>query len=240
MHFNWRLITLQYCSGFCHTLTWIHHGYTCVPHPEPPSHLPPYHIPLGHPSASALSTLSHVSNLDWRSVSHMIIYMFQCYSLKSSHPHPLPQSPKDCSIHVSLLLSRIQGYHYHLSKFHIYAFSSVQSLSRVRLFATPWIAARQASLSITISRSSLRLTSIESMMPSSHIILCCPLLLLSQIPPSIRVFSNESTLHMRWPKYWSCILYWCFSSWLTSFCIIGFSFIHLIRTDSNVFFLMAE
>ena len=73
-----------------------------------------------------------------------------------------------------------------------WTFCLVQSLSRVRLFATPWITARQASLSITISRSSLRLTSIESMMPSSHLILCCPLLLLPPIPPSIRVFSNES------------------------------------------------
>ena len=82
-------------------------------------------------------------------------------------------------------------------------FSSVQSLSRVRLFATPWIAACQASLSIPNSQSSLRLTSIESVMPSSHLILCCPLLLLPPIPPSIRVFSNESTLHIRWPKYWS-------------------------------------
>ena len=80
---------------------------------------------------------------------------------------------------------------------------SVQSFSRVRLFATPWIAARQASLSITNSRSSLRLTSIKSVMPSSHLILCRPFLLLPPISPSIRVFSNESTLHMRWPKYWS-------------------------------------
>ena len=80
---------------------------------------------------------------------------------------------------------------------------SVQSLSLVRLFATPWIAAHQASLSITISRSSLRLTSIKSMMSSSHLILGRPLLLLPPIPPSIRVFSNESTLRMRWPKYWS-------------------------------------
>ena len=80
---------------------------------------------------------------------------------------------------------------------------SVQSLSRVRLFVTPWIAARQASLSITNSRSSLKLTSIESVMPSSHLILCRPLLLLPPIPPSIRVFSNESTLRMRWPKYWN-------------------------------------
>ena len=82
-------------------------------------------------------------------------------------------------------------------------FSSVQSLSRVQLFVTPWIAARQASLSITNSRSSLRLTSIESVMPSSHLIICRPLLLLPPILPSIRVFSNESTLRMRWPKYWS-------------------------------------
>ena len=81
-------------------------------------------------------------------------------------------------------------------------FSSVQSLSRVWLFVTPWISARQASLFITNSRSSLRLTSIESVMPSSHLILGCPLILLPPIPPSIRVFSNESTLRMRWPKYW--------------------------------------
>ena len=82
-------------------------------------------------------------------------------------------------------------------------FSSVQSLSHVWLFATPWITARQASLSITNSWSSLRLTSIKSVMPSSHLILCRPLLLLPPIPPSIGDFSNESTLRMRWPKYWS-------------------------------------
>ena len=81
--------------------------------------------------------------------------------------------------------------------------SSVQSLSRVQLFATPWIEAPQASLSITNSQSSLRLTSIDSVMPSSRLILCRPLLLLPSIPPSIRVFSNESTLHMRCPKDWS-------------------------------------
>ena len=82
-------------------------------------------------------------------------------------------------------------------------FSSVHSLSRVRLFMTPWITARQASLSINNSWSSLKLTSIESVMPSSYLILCCPLLLLPPIPPSTTVFSNESTLHMRWPKYLS-------------------------------------
>ena len=86
----------------------------------------------------------------------------------------------------------------HLEQYWLYQFSSIVSNS-----ATPWTAAHQASLSITNSRSSLRLWSIESVMPSSHLILCRPLLLLPPIPPSIKVFSNESTLHMRWPKYWS-------------------------------------
>ena len=81
-------------------------------------------------------------------------------------------------------------------------FSSVQSISRIQLFVTQLIAACQASLSITNSRSLLKLMSIELVMPSSHLILCHPLLLLPSIPPCIRVFSNESTLPMRWPKYW--------------------------------------
>ena len=85
----------------------------------------------------------------------------------------------------------------------MWVFSSVQLLSLVWLFATPWIAAGQASLSITISRSSLKLMYTESVMPSSHLILYRPLFLLAPIPPSIRVFSNESTPCMRWPKYWS-------------------------------------
>ena len=85
--------------------------------------------------------------------------------------------------------------------FHL--FSSVQLLSCVQLFATPWTAACQASLSITNSQSLLKLMSIELVMPSNHLILCCPPLLLPSIFPSIRVFSNESVLHIRWPKYWS-------------------------------------
>ena len=84
-----------------------------------------------------------------------------------------------------------------------YKIRSDQLLSHVQLFAAPWIAACQASLFITNSRSSLKLTSIESVMPSSHLILWRPLILLPLIPPSIRVFSNKSTLPMRWPKYWS-------------------------------------
>ena len=82
-------------------------------------------------------------------------------------------------------------------------FSSVQFLSHVRLFVTPWTAARQASLSITNSQSLLKLTSIKSVMPSNHHILCCPLFLLPSVFPSIRVFSNESALPIKWPKYWS-------------------------------------
>ena len=95
IEFNWRLITLQYCGGFLYALTWISHGCTCVPHPEPLS-------PQGCPSAPALSALFHASNLDWWSISHIVIHMFQCYSLKSSRPHLLPQNPKVCSLYLCL------------------------------------------------------------------------------------------------------------------------------------------
>ena len=86
---------------------------------------------------------------------------------------------------------------------HVYQFSSIQLLSHVQLFVTPWTAAHQASLSITNSWSLLKLRSIESVMPSNHLILCCPLLLLPSIFPSIRVFFSGSVLHIWWPKYWS-------------------------------------
>ena len=95
--------------------------------------------------------------------------------------------------------------HMHLNSSYRNGFRSVQSLSHVQLFVTPWTAAHQASLSITNSQNLLKLMSIESVMPSNHLILCCPLLLLPSIFPSIRIFSNESVLHIRWPKYW------CFS-----------------------------
>ena len=134
-------------------------GVHVFPHREPPSHLPPHLIPLDHPTAPALSTLYHASNLDWQFISHMIIYMFQCRSPNSSHPHPLTESKRLFYTSVSLLLSHIQGYRHRLPKFHIYV-----------------------------------------------------------------------------------LVYFIgyFSSWLTSLCIMGSSFIHLIRTDSNEFFLMAE
>ena len=117
--------------------------------------LPPHPIPQGRPSAPALSALSHASNLDWRSVSHMVISVFQCNSLKSSHPRPLPQSPKACSLHLCL-------------------FCCLAYRVIVTIFLKPYICVS--------------------------------------------------------------ILYWCFYFWLTSLCIIGSSFIHLIRIDLNVFF----
>ena len=107
-YFNWRLITLQYCGGFCHTFTWISHGCTCVPHPEPSFHLPPHPIPQGHPSAPILSTLSHASNLDWRSISHIIILHISVLFFQIIPPLPSPTKSKSLFFtSVSLLLSRI-------------------------------------------------------------------------------------------------------------------------------------
>ena len=106
---------------FCCTSTWICHGWTRVPNPEPPSHLPPHTITLGHPSAPAPSFLYPASNLDWWFIPYMILYMFQCHFPKSS-PHPSPAESKWLFYtSVSLLLSHIQNYLYHLSKSHIYA-----------------------------------------------------------------------------------------------------------------------
>ena len=121
IYFNWRLITLQYCGGFCHTFTRISHGCTCVSHLETPSHLLPHPITLGHPRATAPRTLYHASNLDWQFVSHVIIYV----SMPFSHIIPPLLSPTESKrlfyTSVSLLLSHLQCYRYHLSKFHICA-----------------------------------------------------------------------------------------------------------------------
>ena len=96
---SWRLIISQHCSGFCHTLTWISHGVTCIPHPDPPSHLPLHAIPLGLPSAPGLSTcLMHPT---WAGdLFHYRLYT--CFSLKTSHRRLLPQSPRVCSVHLCL------------------------------------------------------------------------------------------------------------------------------------------
>ena len=100
---EWHLILFIYFFNFIlFNFTMLGHRYTCIPHPEPSSLLPPHTIPLGRPSAPAPSIHYHASNLDWRLISYMILYIFQCHSPKSSHPLPLPQSPKDCSIHQRL------------------------------------------------------------------------------------------------------------------------------------------
>ena len=93
----------------CHISKWICHRHTCIPHPDPSSLLPLHTIPLGRPSAPAPSIQYRASNLDWRLISYMILYMFQCHSPKSSHPLPLPQSPKDHSIHQCLFCCLVYG-----------------------------------------------------------------------------------------------------------------------------------
>ena len=136
------------------------------------------------------------------------------YPFPSPGDLPNPRiEPRSPALQADSLPAEPQGQKKHRRFRMVYClrkvFSSVQSLSHVRLFVTPWITAHQASLSIINSQSSLRFMSIESVMPSSHVILCCPLLLLPPIPPSIWVFSNirgfsiESGLRIRWPKYWS-------------------------------------
>ena len=137
----------------------------------------------------ALSTLSHASNLGWRSVSHMIIYMFQCYSFKSFHPHVLPHSPKDCSIYLCL--------------FCCLAYRVI----------------------VTIFLNSVYMHSVQ--FSRSCLTLCDPM---NCSTPGLPVHHQLCI----------SILYWCFSFWRASLCIIGSSFIHLIRTDSNAFFLIAE
>ena len=112
------------------------------------------------------------------------------------------QHSKQKQVHIFLLMVKGKSIGFYEKSLRL-SFSSVQPLNHVRLFATPWTAARQASLCITNSQSLLRLMSIESVMPSNRLILCHPLLLLPSIFPSIRVFSNESVLCIRWPKYWS-------------------------------------
>ena len=143
---------------------------------------------------------------------HLHLYMFKLIFWNNHHlanmflDNSILSVALDSSLISLSYTQHLQHCQISLKKYpdsHHSQFTSVQSLSRVRLSATLWIAAHQASLSITNSQSSRRLTSIESVMPSSHLILCRPLLLLPPIPPRIRVFSDESTLRMRWPKYWS-------------------------------------
>ena len=101
-HFNWRIFTLQYCDSFCHTSTWISHGYICVsPSWTPLPRLSPPHS-FGLSQSTGFGCPASCMNLHWSSILHMVIYIFRCYSLKSSHPHLLPQNPKVCPLHLCL------------------------------------------------------------------------------------------------------------------------------------------
>ena len=139
---------------------------------------------------------SNFENLRLFDEFFILKFCFSWFQPSELEPQATVQTPRfENKLYILLTL---------LVSFHAMTTSSVQLLSHVQLFATPWTSASQASLSITKnSQSLLKLMSIESLMPSNHLILCCPLLLPPSIFPSIRVFSNESVLRIRWPKYWS-------------------------------------
>ena len=159
-------------------------------------------LPLPHPSRSSqgtrLSSLCYKATSHYLSISHMTMYIFQCYSqfITPSPSLTVPASPSSTSSSLFLPCKLVLQYHFS-------AAVVVRSLSCVQLFATPWTAAHQSSLSFTISRSLFKRMPIESVMPSNHLILCHPLLLLPSVFPSIRVFSKELALQIKWPKYWS-------------------------------------
>ena len=148
---------------FCHTSTCIRHGCTRVPHPEPSSHLPPHTIPLGHPCAPAPSILYPASNLDWRFISYMILYMLRCHSAKSSHPLLLPRSAKDCSIHLCLFCC---------PTFPLSSFTFIKKLfSSSSLFAIRVVSS--ACLRLLIFLPAILISSLCFFQPSvSHDVLC--------------------------------------------------------------------
>ena len=154
--------------------------YMCPPILNPP----PTSLPSGLSQSTDSGCPASCIEFALIIILHMVMYMFQCYSLKSSHPHLLPLSPKVCSLHLCLLCRPA-------CRIVVTIFFVVQLFSHVRLFVMPWTAACQNVLSFTMSWSLLKLMSIESVMPSNHFVHCHPLLLLPSVFPSIRVFSNQ-------------------------------------------------
>ena len=192
---------------FLHTFTGISHGRTCVPWSRTPSHFPPHPSLWGCPSAPALSALFHALNLDWSSISHMVIYMFQCYSLKSSHPHLLPQSPKICSLYLCLICCLIY-------RVVVTIFLNSRLLSRfscVQLCATPQTAAHQAPLSLGFSRQEY-----WSGLPFHSPMHACILSRFSSVQccATLWTAAHQAPLSMGFSRQeYICIniLYWCFS-----------------------------
>ena len=164
---------------------------------SPPSHS----IPLGRPSAPAPCIQYRASNLDWQLISYMIFFFWSTYKLDCYQCMVITRKYiKQIYILFLNILWIVISLNIQFTQF-----SSIQLLSQVWLFGTPWTAAHQASLSITNSQSLLKLIYIELVMRSNHLILCHPLLLPQSIFPSIRVFANESVLHIKWPKHCSFI-----------------------------------
>ena len=160
--------------------------------------------PLSSPSPPAPDLSQNQGLLKWVSSPPKVAkYWRFSFSISPSNKYPGLISYRMEWLDLLAVQGTLKCVYIYICIHKLSQFSSVQSLICVWLFATPWIAARQASLSITNSQRSLKNMRIKSVMPSSHLILCCPLFLLPPIPPNIRVFSNESTLPMRWPKYWS-------------------------------------
>ena len=254
IYFNWRVITLYIVLDL--SIPWHEsavgvHVFSILNPLPTPSHP----IPQGHPSAPALSTLSRVLNLDWQSITHMIINMFQCHSLKS-HPRLLPQSPKVCSLYLCLpccLAYRV-----------IVAAAAAKSLQLCPAlsdpmdcsppgFPVPGILQARTLEWVAISFSNAWKWKVKVKSLSLVLLLATPWTTAYQAPlsmefsrqeywsglplPSLRaivtIFLNSIYIYIN-------ILYWCFSFWLTSLYIIDSSFIQLIRMDSNAFFLMAE
>ena len=184
IYYIWRLITLQYCGGFCHALTWISRGCACVPLALTPSHLRPHPIPLGCPSAEALMPCS--MHQTW--TGHLFhIWKYTCFNafLSNHLALPFPYSPKVCSLHLYLLLSC--------------QFSSVTQSCRTLCDPHGLQHTRPPCPSPTPRAYPGSCLSSQWCHPTI-LILCRPLLLLPSIFPSIRVSSNESALRIRWPK----------------------------------------
>ena len=222
---------------FCHTLTWIHHGCTCVSHPEPP--LPP--PSPDHPSGSSQCTSpEHLVSCIEPGLAIYFTYMIQCYSLKSSHLHLLPQSPTVCYLHLCLfcwLAYRIivtiflNSLYMHSDQIRSVS-QSCPTLCDPMNHSTPGLPVHHQLPEFTQTHVHRVSDAIQPSHPQS-----------SPSPPAPNPSQHQSLF--QWVNSSHEVakvleFHWCFSFWLTSPCIIGSSFIHLIRTDSNAFFVIAE
>ena len=262
IYFNWRLITILY--WFCHTSTWIRHGCTHVPHPESPSHLPPHPIPLGHPSAPAPSILYPALNLDWRFISHRYYTCFN--AILPNHPTiALSHRVQKTVLYICVFFA-VSHTGLSLPSFWI-SYTCVSMLywwrrqwqptpvllprkwtEEIKMLILPWMeepGRLQPMGSLRVKHDWATSLSLYSFMHWRRKWQPTPAFLpgesQGQGPWWAAVYGvAQSWTRLKRLSSSSSMLYWCFSFWFTLLCMIGSSFIHLIRTDSNVFFLMAE